>query len=437
MANRPANELTLAAAAEALAAGTLSSVALTTACLERIADREETVKAWAHIDPDQALAQAQTRDVEAQDGRRRSPMHGLPVAIKDIIDTCDMPTAYGSPIYAGHQPSLDAACVSLLRDAGAVILGKTHTTEFAALHPAVTRNPHNPAHTPGGSSAGSAASVGDMMAPAALGTQTFGSVIRPAAYCGTVGFKPTFGTINPAGVKPEGESLDTVGTFTRSAADLPLLLGALTRHAPADWRAGAPDFFRTPPKIAICRGPGWADAAPETDAVIDRAAAAWQDAGGAVTEIEVPAALEEALPAHLSVATYEMVRAFFHEWSTHREQISETLAPMLEAGEKVTLAEFKEANQIRETARATLAGILDGVDAVLTAAQPGEAPEGLGWTGNPVFNRVWTFLGVPCITLPVSTGPKGLPVGVQLIGPHGEDAALIALASWAEEALGT
>ncbi len=421
-------EFSIAQLSERLERGDLSSESLVAACLERIGARDGTVKAWEFLDADTALAAARQCDLE----ERRSPMHGIPVGIKDIIDTKDYPTEYGTPIYRGRQPSADAACVSLLKQAGAVILGKTRTTELAALHPTVTTNPHNPAHTPGGSSSGSAAAVGDLMVPAALGTQTFGSVIRPAAYCGVVGYKPTYGTVTRAGLKPQAESFDTIGTFTRSAADLPLILGGLTAHPPADFEQTAP----TGPRIGVCRGPAWDEAAAETVRAIDDAAASFERAGATIGEIEVPQLFEDALDVHFAQARYEMVRGYAYEWREHREKISKTLTPMLAFGETVTLAEYRAAKEIADRARAHAARLFQDFDALLTASQPGEAPKGLDSTGNPVLNRLWTLLHLPCVTLPFAAGPNGLPVGVQLVGPRDGDSGLIAIARWAEAALG-
>ncbi len=432
MSTDPA-KFSVAELSQRLERGDLSSERVVAACLERIANRDETVKAWEFLDPGAALDAARRCDREP----RRSPMHGIPVGIKDIMDTKDYPTEYGTPIYKGWRPSADAACVALLKQAGAVVLGKTRTTELAALHPTVTTNPHNPEHTPGGSSSGSAAAVADGMVPVALGTQTFGSVIRPAAYCGVVGFKPTFGTVSRAGIKPQAESLDTVGTFTRHAADLPLILGGLTSHPPSTFETTAA-FEKTAsaaPRVGVCRGPAWQEAQEETVAAIDGAVGAFERAGAEVREIEVPRLLEEALDAHFSLARYEMVRAFAHEWREHREKISASLAPMLEFGETVSLADYRAAVDVGNQARAAAARLFDDFDVLLTASQPGEAPRGLGSTGNPIFNRLWSFLHLPCVTLPFAEGPGGLPVGIQLVGPRDGDAGLIAVARWAEAAL--
>ena len=427
MTEQPLNELTVSQLAAALDAGEISSTEIVQACLDRIDDREATVKAWAFLDPDVALAQARQRDNE----ERRGPLHGVPVAVKDIIDTQDYPTEYGTPIYAGNQPAADAACVTMLKQAGAVILGKTRTTELAAVHPTITTNPHNPKFTPGGSSAGSAAAVADFMVPAALGTQTFGSVIRPAGYCGTVAFKPTFGLVSRAGVKAEAESLDTVGAFCRSALDMPILLSGLTDHELAEFTTDSPDTIR----VAVCRGPGWQEAAPETVEAIDQAAAVFAAAGAAVEGVAVSALFNDALDAHYDLARYEMAKSFAHEWREHRDLVSETLAPLLEVGETLSPDSYYAARAVGARARAEVAELFAGHDVILTPSQPGEAPEGLGWTGNPVFNRFWTFIGVPCVTLPCLSGPNGLPVGIQLVGLHEDEARLFAVAAWAEAQL--
>lgn len=421
------NELTVAELSERLAVGETTSEKVVNACLERIEAREETVEAWAFLDPEAALEQARARDAE----ERRGPLHGVPVAVKDIIDTRDFPTEYGTPIHAGFQPMADAACVSKLKQAGAVILGKTHTTELAATHPTVTRNPRNPEFTPGGSSAGSAAAVADYMTPAALGTQTFGSVIRPAGFCGTVAFKPTFGLVSRAGVKAESESLDTVGAFCRSAQDMPLLLSGLTGNAVESFIAPVPEKIR----IGVCRGPGWDEAQAETVQAMEEAANGLAAAGATVEELNVPPSWDEALDAHLTLACFEIAKAFAFEWIEHGEMISESLAPMIERGEATSPADYYAARRKGAETRSELSGVLSRYDALLTPSQPGEAPKGLGWTGNPVFNRFWTFMGVPCVTLPFTQGPNGLPVGIQLVGPHEQEAELFAVAAWVEEQL--
>ncbi len=326
---------------------------------------------------------------------------------------------------------MDSACVALLRRAGAVLLGKTHTTEFAALHPAPTRNPHDPAFTPGGSSAGSAAAVADRMAPGAIGTQTFGSVVRPAAFCGVVGFKPTFGTISRGALKPQAETLDTVGTFSRTVADVPVLMGALTGTDAAAFTGRAPDA----PKIGVIRGPGWDKAEPETVAAIDRAAAALAGAGMRVEAVDVPALFEDALDAHFTLGCFEIARSMAHERRVAPDRISRALSEMVEAGEAIPMGDYRAAVDVREAAAARLAAIFGDHDVLLTASAPGEAPRGLDGTGNPVFNRFWTFLHVPCITLPYGTGPNGLPTAVQLVGPRGGDVTLIGIARAAEKAL--
>ncbi len=417
------NDLTAGEVSRGLAAGAFRSEDVVRACLERIAAREPAIAAWAYLDPERALAAARARDREP----RRGPLHGVPVAVKDNFDTDDMPTAYGSPIYAGHRPAASAATVAALRAAGAVILGKTVTTEFAALHPGKTRNPRDPLHTPGGSSSGSAAAVADMMAPLALGTQTMGSVIRPASFCGVIGMKPSFGTIPRAGIKPQSATADSVGLFARAVDDVPLLLDTL---APT-LRVRMHDAGGGPWRIGICRGPGWDKAAPETEAALAAAATALAAAQGEISEIEPSAVLEDALEAAQTVVSFEMALALAHEYETYRERLSPALADFLAAGHRITDDEHRKALDMAATARVWLDACFQSVDALLTAAASGEAPRSLASTGDTVFNRAWTLLHVPCLTFPAGTGPHGLPVGLQLIGRVHGDARLIAIARWA------
>jgi Asp-tRNA(Asn)/Glu-tRNA(Gln) amidotransferase A subunit family amidase len=410
-------------AARRIERGELTSEALVSECLERIAARDETVRAWAFLDRAQALAQARALDR----GPRRGPLHGIPVGIKDVIDTADLPTEYNSPIYRGHRPKADAACVMELKRAGAVILGKTQTTEFANNHPAPTRNPHNPAHTPGGSSSGSAAAVADFMVPLALGTQTGGSVIRPAAYCGVAGIKPSFGSINRAGLKFVSESLDTIGVFARTVEDLGLCLEALsgrTRSA-----------VGKNPKIGLCRTPRWSAADPANQANLEAAANRLAKAGAQVRPYDMPADSAELFDRHKVIMGFESARALAWEYQTHPGEISASLKPRLEEGWKVTRAQYDEMRAVAERCRRALAQDLREFDFLLTPSAPGEAPASLASTGDAVFNRAWTLLGVPCVTLPCGRGPKGLPLAVQLVGPFDGDGALLGWARWAESAL--
>ena len=402
----------------------MKSEALVAACLERIAQREPEVHAWAYLDAERALAEARQRDREAP----RSALHGVPVGIKDVIDTADMPTEYNSPIYRGHQPKWDAACVTLLRRAGCVILGKTATTEFANNHPAATRNPHNLAHTPGGSSSGSAAAVADRMVPLALGTQTGGSVIRPAAYCGVAACKPSFGSINRAGLKFVSESLDTIGMFGRDLAGLILAQHVLTGRALPEQQSGKP-------RVGLCRTPRWRDADDATQTNLERAAQALAKAGARVSDFELPAGSQALFDRHAAVMGFESARALGWEQTNFADQISATLKPRLEAGWRVKREEYDEVRGIARACRARLAEMLRDFDFLLTPSAPSGAPAGLASTGDPVFNRAWTLFGVPCVTLPFGAASNGLPLGVQLVGAFDADMRLLAWAQWAEKSL--
>lgn len=409
------------AAGRAIADGTLTAHDLVSACLERIREREPDVLAWKHLDAEAALAEAAARDAE----RPRSPLHGVPVGVKDVIDTADMPTGYGSPIHEGARPAADAACVALLRAAGMVVLGKTVTTEFALRHPGATRNPHDPGHTPGGSSSGSAAAVGAGMVPLAIGTQTAGSVIRPAAYCGVVGFKPSYGTVPRAGLKMLAESLDTIGTMAHSAADAAAFVRAMaglpvTAPAPAD----------APPRLGLCRSPAWPEIEPAGEQALLEAARLAERAGARVVEVELPAPFADALWAQDTIMPYEAARMLAWERETNGPMLSEPLSKVLAAGLDCPPADYRRARRVQAACRAAIADLFGTVDCLLTPAAPGEAPKGLGWTGNPVFNRLWTLTGVPCVSVPGLTGPTGLPVGIQLVGPLDDDDRVIAAADW-------
>lgn len=416
------HELSAAEAARRIATGQLSSEALVSACLDRIAAREPAVQAWAYLDREAALAQARARDREAP----RSLLHGVPVGIKDVIDTADMPTEYNSPIYRGYRPRWDAACVALLRHAGCVILGKTVTTEFANNHPAKTRNPHNPAHTPGGSSSGSAAAVADGMLPLALGTQTGGSTIRPAAYCGVVGLKPSFNSINRAGLKFVAESLDTIGVFARSAGDAALGLHVLSGRALPD--LGAAD---REPRVGLCRTPRWQEADGAAQAALDRAAELLAKAGAHVREYELPAGCARLFDDHGIIMNYEAARALAWEHQHHADQISASLRPRIEDGWRLPREAYDAARRLARDCRRRFAESMDEHDFLLTPSAPGEAPATLATTGSSVFNRLWTLLGVPCVTTPFGRGPRGLPLAVQLAGAFDDDSRLLGWSHWA------
>jgi amidase len=419
--------LTAREAARRIAAGAITSEALVAACLARIAARESEVGAFAFVDPAAALAQARAADGAAS----RGPLHGVPVAIKDIIDTADMPTAYGSAIYEGHRPACDAAPVALLREAGAVILGKTVTTEFAAVTPGKTRNPRNLACTPGGSSSGSAAAVADCMAPAALGSQTVGSTIRPAAYCGVVGFKPTYQALSIAGVKAQAESLDTLGLMARAVDDVRLLYdvlhgGPLPPPAPA---------LARPPRLAFVRTAHWPKAEPSAVKAMETAQQRLRAAGASIEEVELSPRFADALDAQWTILRYEFARSLAFERTMKREQLSERLRGLLDDGTKVPRAEHAAAHALGRTCRAEIAPVFERFDAILTLAAAGEAPEGLNAPSDLLFQRLWTLLHLPAITLPGLTGARGLPIGIQLVGAHSADERLLAVAAWAEPIL--
>ena len=423
----PPSRLTAGEIARRVASGDLTAEAVTRDCLARIAAREETVHAWASLDPEGALRQAQACDRNPVKG----PLAGVPIGVKDVIDTADLPTEMGSPIYRGHRPAADAACVAQVRAAGAIILGKTVTAEFAGMTPGATTNPHDPTHTPGGSSSGSGAAVADFMVPAAFGTQTGGSVLRPAAYCGTVGYKPSFGTVNRAGVKPAAESLDTVGLLTRSIEDAELIAAVLTG------RTAAPKPpLATPPRIGLCRTALWPIAEAATRDAVEQAAARLADAGAEVSEVTLPedfAALSEAREV---INCYERARAMAYEWQHHRDLISDRLSAAIERGFVTPADAHVAALQRAEGCRARLGTVFAAVDVLLTPCVLGEAPSGLAATGDHRFQGLWTLLHVPTMTLPTHRGPQGLPVGIQLVAPLYADTRLFAAARWIWRRLG-
>lgn len=389
------------------------------ACLARIAAEEPRVGAWAFLDEELALAQA--RRVDAT--RPRPPLAGLPVGVKDIIDTADMPTECGSPVLRGRRPERDAACVQALRAAGAVILGKTVTTELAYFSPGKTRNPHDPSRTPGGSSSGSAAAVACGMVPLALGTQTAGSVIRPASFCGVVGLKPSHGLLPLEGVSPFAPSLDTLGCFSRDVADLPPLLAALGAPLP---RVKPP----TTPRLALCRTEQWPAAAPESRQAVERAAARLAAAGASVSEMELGPELAGLPGAQKTIMAAEAARALGEMLARHQASMSRVLLDLLDEGAATSPAAYQAALAQASRCRRLVSPLFEKVDVLLTPSAVGEAPVGLSSTGDPAFNRIWTLLGLPCLSLPGATGPAGMPVGVQLVGPDRGEARLLAVAAW-------
>ena len=417
-------DLTLVAASEMIEQGKLTAKDLMASCLTRVAMREEEVRAWAYIDPDRALTTAQAFDREA----RRGPLHGIPIGVKDIIDTYDMPTAYGSPIYDGHQPAADAACVALAREAGAIIMGKTVSTEFATRHAGKTQNPHNPAHTPGGSSSGSAAAVADRMIPAAFGTQTTGSVIRPSAYCGIVGFKPTFGTINRTGVKPLSDSMDTIGLHARSASDIALLLSVLAGRPHEDLELITKD--RSPWRIGFCRTPYWDRADTATHASLEDAARRLSRAGAEVEDVNLPEPFTDAFAGQDVINEFETWRALAFERTRHSAKLSKELSERLDRAGRRSVMDYDVAQELATKCRMLIDEIFGTWDALLTPSAQGEAPRGLTFTGDPIFSQLWTLLHGPAVTVPAGKGPSGLPLGVQLVGRRGNDMKVLACANW-------
>jgi Asp-tRNA(Asn)/Glu-tRNA(Gln) amidotransferase A subunit family amidase len=420
--------LSASEAAAAIAAGKLSSEALVAACLARIKQREDEVRAWAHFDPEHALEQARQRDRETP----RSRLHGIPVGVKDVIDTCDMPTEYGSPIYRGHRPACDAACVAQVRELGGVILGKTVSTEFATRHPNKTRNPHHLGHTPGGSSSGSAAAVADGMVPIAFGTQTSSSIIRPAAFCGVIGYKPSFNLINRAGLKFLAESLDTLGTLTRTVADAALIVEELSGMARTSFESVA----TLKPRIGFCRTPYWDKADAPSQAALENAARTLAAAGAKMTEVTLPDEFAGLAQTQIDVSSYEFFRALTHERTRFPQLISMSLTARIAAGGAVSRTQYEEGIAFAERCRRRISDTFRDFDVLLAPSAPGEAPSGLDGTGDPIFGLMWTLLLLPCLTLPCGTGPNGLPLGAQLIGRHGDDAGLLVAAEWVRRALG-
>jgi len=410
--------LSASEAAARIRDGKLTSEDLVRSCLDRIDAREPQVKAWVHLDRDFALAQARECDKSAS----RGPLHGIPFAAKDIMDTADLPTEYGSPIYKGNRPRADAACVALSRAAGGVLLGKTVTTEFASRVPlGNTTNPHNPAHTPGGSSSGSSAAVGDCMVPLAFGTQTVGSVIRPAAFCGCVGYKPSYGEVSTQGVKQNTASFDTVGLFARAVEDLALFRAALTGFAAKPLAAIPVNRL----KIGFCRTMFWDRAENYTKTLLEEAASALAKAGAKVADFDLGEPFKDFEAIGRRINDYEFCRALAWERQHHWNLLSEFQRVKLDGWLNVSYERYREAEAVLDRCRTQLADAMKDIDLLLTPSAPGEAPAGLASTGDTSFNILSTWTYTPCVTLPVFTGPSGLPVGIQLIGHRNKDHRLL------------
>jgi Asp-tRNA(Asn)/Glu-tRNA(Gln) amidotransferase A subunit family amidase len=416
------NRATAKQLAEKLRSRELSALEVVDACLQRIDDRDADIRAWTVVDAEFARAQARALD----SGPIRGPLHGIPIGVKDIIATAALPTQYGSPIYAGHRPNNDAACVSAARSAGAIVLGKTATTEFAFLSPTATVNPRNPAHTPGGSSSGSAAAIADSMVPLAFGTQTAGSVIRPASYCGIVGYKPTYGTIDRAGVKLIAESLDTIGVFARTVSDAAFFTGSITgNHELLPPLIECNDLH-----IGFCRTHNWNEVDAATAWIIESAIERLTASGALLSPIELPAEFAQLQRAHAVIQAFEAARNLQFELAVHRSSLSPMLLAMLDDGATVSKAQYDDSRRLVSECRASLTEVFGACHVLVTPSATGEAPRGLGSTGNPVMNRIWTALHTPCITVSAADGPNGLPVGIQVIGRPGDDTRMLACADW-------
>ena len=419
------NSLSATAIATGVADGSFTAEAVTAACLDHIAAREEAVGAWEFLDPELALTQA--RGVDAVEVK--GPLAGVPVGVKDIIDTHDMPTGMGSPIYDGHRPSADASCVAQMRAAGAVILGKTVTCEFAGLTPRKTTNPHDPTRTPGGSSSGSAAAVADEMIPLAFGTQTGGSVLRPSSYCGIIGYKPSFDTFSLTGIYPAAESLDTLGLHARSLDDIELASATLLRRPFA--QIGE---LKKPPVVGLCKTPMWDQAEPETREAVEAAAVAMQAAGAMVRDFELPEEFEWLGELRGMINGWERADVMADEWARNRDALSEQMQATIQGGLDTPYRDYVDAMHLMETCRVRTTQTFEGCDVLLTPAVDGEAPVGLAETGSPRFQALWTMLHTPSITLPTHKGSNGLPVGIQLVAPYRVDRSLLVIARWVQEA---
>ena len=429
--------LTATEAVQAIASGRLSSVDLVKSCLEQIADTDASIKAWAHLDPESALAQAAECDRIRKAGLGTGPLHGLPVGLKDVIDTRDMPTQRGTDIFKDRQPDKDARLVERLRESGAVIMGKTVTTELAFVHANDTRNPHNPEHSPGGSSSGSAAAVAACHVPLAVGTQTNGSVIRPASFCGTFGFKPTRGVISRAGVLKTSDSLDQVGCFGRSLEDVALLTDALAGYDQADscsfarprpqMRAGAQAEAPVAPDLVWFNLPFYDRLSPDAhegmEAVLDVL-------GPRITRMAAADTLANLVAVQARIHEYEICQHQAAVFDANFEDLSRELQLIVARGRKISEAEYTDALAVKASAQTFFDELFVEFDAIIAPCATGEAPKFGSGTGDPIFCTLWTLAGLPCVSLPLLVGDNNLPIGIQLIGPIEKDDRLLRTARW-------
>ncbi len=398
-------------AAKRIERGELSAEALMASCRERIASREPEVKAWTHL-------------VKGPPDPKRGPPFGVPVGVKDIFDTHDMPTAYGSPIYDGYRPRTDAAAVAVTRRVGGTIMGKTVTAEFATFVPRATRNPLDLSRTPGGSSSGSAAAVADFMVPLSFGTQTAGSLIRPASYCGIVGYKPTFNAIARAGVKPGADSLDTIGVYGRSVEDVAFFGAALTN------RWDLESTIDRAPRIGMCRTNEWDRVQPEMRQAFDEARRVLD-----APEFELPTRFRGLRESHTAILWYEIARSLADEFTRFPEKMDSGLRQRCADGFALEPKDYVRAQQHGAACRAHFAEALGDYDVLLAPAATGEAPKGISSTGDVAMNVVWTLLHAPCVSVPAGKSPSGMPLGLQVIGRIGDDARTLACARWIAEKL--
>jgi Asp-tRNA(Asn)/Glu-tRNA(Gln) amidotransferase A subunit family amidase len=416
--------LTLSEAASAIQTGRITSEQLVQACLGRISERDSAVGAWANLNPHDALALAREKDQQSVQGS----LHGVPIGIKDVIDTAGMPTRFGSPIFDHHIPTLDATCVKKLRQAGAIIIGKTVTTEFATYHPGATANPLNLKHTPGGSSSGSAAGVADFQVPAALGTQTAGSVVRPASFCGVVGFKPSRDRYCTKGVLDTSPHLDTLGVFVRAVDDAILLDTVLSEHEGASTDNEVEIKSATLPIVGICQSPQWLEATPEMRDCLNAATTCLQAEGVQIKFIKLPALYDQLCGAQELIHAREAADCLGSIVDDNIAQVSEALITFVTLGRSFSETQYQQALELQKQCCGHFDDAINGCDVVLTPSAPGTAPSGLAATGSPVFCRIWTALGVPCISIPVAAGAGGLPLGLQLVGRFNQDKQLLRMA---------
>lgn len=411
------NELSATDAAKLLATGETSAEALTQACLDRIFARNDDVGAFVHVDPEFSIREAQQADRETP----KSPLHGIPFAVKDVIDTKDFPTERGTAIHKGRRPSVDAKCVSLMREAGAVLLGKLVTTEYAMFTPNETRHPHNLEHTAGGSSSGTGAAVADNMVPIAFGNQTAGSLIRPAAFCGVYGLKPTHGTTDGAGILPLQRYFDTLGYMARDVEDIQHFYGIVSGESKLEtWP------HDRPPKIGVCQTYQWDFAEPPSRQALHDTAEQLAQNGAEVMPFSLPEAYADLVAVHRAVLYHGISQSLADDYKNSKSLMSDGLIGVVEEGQAYSGDQFSKAFAIAEQCRASVNDCFGDFDAIICPSAPGEAPRGRE-TGSPIFQVSWTLLGVPCLNLPIGTGPNGLPLGVQLIGRRYDDSRLLAL----------